>query len=123
MASVLVIDDEEGYRSAMRRALESDGHEVRVAPEGMAGITLLREQAADVVICDLFMPGVEGLTAIRLIRREFPDVAIIAVSGAVPLMTADMLRAAATFGARKTLRKPFDELALLDAVREVLGGF
>ncbi len=123
MARVLVIDDEEGYRSAMRRALELDGHDVSVAPEGASGIAMLKPQPPDVVICDLFMPGLEGLTAIRMIRRDFPELPIIAVSGAVPLMTADMLRAAATFGAAKTLRKPFDEVALLAAVREVLGGF
>ena len=117
MASIVVIDDDDGYRAATKRALELEGHEVRTAAEGGEGLALCRQEPADLIVTDLFMPGKEGLETIQQLRREFPDVPIIAVERGA----GDLLEVARHLGAKRTLAKPFDEGELTDAVRELLG--
>jgi two-component system, chemotaxis family, chemotaxis protein CheY len=119
MARILVIDDDALLRGAIRVALESAGYEVIEAADGDAGLRLHREQGADVVVVDLFMPKRDGLEVIRAMRAEAPGAKIIAMSGGSRLRL-DLLDAAAAFGAARTLWKPFTPGALLTAVRELL---
>src|SRR5438309_11667460 len=81
MARIIVIDDNDAVRSTMRRALEPTGHQVLEASDGEAGMKLLAETGADLVITDIFMPGQDGIVTLRRIRKEFPSVRVIAVSG------------------------------------------
>src|SRR5690242_5025175 len=81
MAKVLVIDDEPGIRGIMCRALEAAGHDVTAFANGGGAIEHIRQEPADLLITDLFMPEVEGLETIREIRRLRPDMPIIAISG------------------------------------------
>jgi two-component system, chemotaxis family, chemotaxis protein CheY len=67
------------------------------------------------------MPRRDGLEVIRDLLLEAPDAKIIAMSGGGRGGEADLLDVAATFGAARTLRKPFDPRALLTAARELLG--
>jgi len=121
VASVLVIDDDRLFLSLVRRLLEEQGHEVRCAGHGVEGLTAYRQQPADVVLCDLFMPEKEGLETIRELRSEFPDARIIATSGgSTCLGGADFLGMARMFGAAAVLSKPFDAEALVEAVRSLL---
>jgi DNA-binding response OmpR family regulator len=119
MARILVIDDDGLLRGAIRVALESAGYEVIEAADGDAGLRLHREQGADLVVVDLFMPERDGLEVIRAMRAEAPGAKIIAMSGGSSLRL-DLLAAAAAFGASRTLRKPFPPSMLLAAVRELL---
>jgi DNA-binding response OmpR family regulator len=84
-------------------------------------LRLLRRQPADVVLCDLFMPGKEGLETIRELRRA-GSVPIVAMTGDGPACGSTMLDLARKLGADKTLVKPFDTESLLEAIREVVGG-
>ena len=120
MARILVIDDDALLRGAIRVALESTGYEVIEAADGDAGLRLHREQGADLVVVDLFMPERDGLEVIRAMRAEAPGAKIIAMSGGSSLRL-DLLDAAAAFGASRTLQKPFRPNALLTVVRELLG--
>src|SRR2546423_454608 len=61
MARILVIDDDDAVRSTVRRILEPLGHEVQEADDGAAGLTLLADKGADLVITDIFMPGQDVL--------------------------------------------------------------
>ena len=70
MARVLVIDDVDYLRELLVIALEEAGHQVSEAREGREAMRLLREQPADLVFCDLFMEGQEGIETIRQLRRE-----------------------------------------------------
>ena len=115
----MVIDDEEAVRELLRDVLAQEGHEVVVAPDGRSGSALYRERPCDLVITDIFMPEQEGLETIRELRREFPGVKIIAISGAAG-QGFDALYAARKLGARRTLTKPFDLEAFVGAVKEVL---
>ena len=72
------------------------------------------------VITDLLMPEQEGLETIRELRRDFPGVKIIAISGGDKTGTMDFLPVATKLGAQRVLPKPFERDELLGAIQEVL---
>jgi len=121
VAKILVMDDDELLRGALRVALEGAGYEVMEAANGDEGLRLQREQGADVVLVDIFMPVRDGLEVIKALRAETPQPKIIAVSGGGRTGQIEVLRAAAAFGASRTLLKPFAPRVLLTAIRELLG--
>jgi two-component system, NtrC family, response regulator AtoC len=77
---VLVADDEEGVRTFVAESLERDGHEVVMAAHGGDAIRAAREEPFDVVITDLKMPEVDGMTVVRTLRTEQPDVEIVVLT-------------------------------------------
>lgn len=121
MARVLVIDDSPTVREMIRTALEPAGHEVLQASDGRVGVEVQRVLSCDVVITDLIMPEKEGLETILELRREWPELKIIAVSGGSAVLNKrDLLRAARSFGAARTLSKPFTARELVDSVAEAM---
>ena len=120
MAKILIIDDEEQVRLYLRRILEPEGHEVVEAGNGKVGLQLYCEEPADLIITDIFMPEKEGLETIRELRRDFPEVKIIVISGGGRLSKVDFLPMAGKLGALRTMAKPFTRQDMLSAVREVL---
>ena len=121
MARILVMDDDALLRGALRVALEAAGYEVLEAADGDAGLRLQREQGADLVLVDIFMPQRDGLEVIRALRAETPQPKIVAMSGGGRTGQVEVLRAAAGLGASRTLLKPFEPRALLQVIRELLG--
>jgi len=119
MARILVIDDNPGVRTLLRLQLERAGHQVLEAAEGGEAFRVLRQEQADLVLCDLFMPGKEGLETIRELRRT-SVVPILAMTGDGPAYGKGMLEMAQKLGANKTLIKPFDTETLLEALRDLL---
>jgi len=118
MARILVIDDSVAVRELLEQMLRLTGHEVAVAANGKEGLDHLRLQTAELVITDLFMPEKEGLETIQELRRDYPHIGIIAMSGE-PGMPS-LLGIAKRFGALKTIEKPFDRTEMMAAVEEVL---
>lgn len=123
MAKVLVIDDHYAMRQTIREILEDAGHEVFEAPDGLSGIQLQRRNRVDLVITDIFMPQKEGMSTIRELSAEFPDLPVIAMSGGNRDLTAPegFIDLARRFGARGTLTKPFSVSDLLSEVTRLLG--
>lgn len=123
MASILVIDDDGGIRQFFRRVLESAGHTVETAENGDEGVRLFKRQPADLVITDIYMPEKEGLETIRDLRRNYPDVRIIAITGADVFMGSDnVLEMAKVFGAVYVMKKPVNIPTLFDVVENALAG-
>ena len=118
MARILIIDDDATLRTILGHALKEAGHEVILAADGREGIKQHRAVPADLIITDLFMPEQEGLETIRQLRKEFPEIAIIAMSGIDPTNT--MLTIASKLGAARILQKPFGIERLLKTIDEVL---
>ena len=118
--SILVIDDDETIREILRAILEREGYRVLEAPDGGEGLKQFTETPTDLVITDLIMPGKEGIETIRDLRRKFPGVKIIAVSGGGRIGPDSYLKMAKGVGALRTLSKPFDVTVLLKAVEEVI---
>jgi CheY-like chemotaxis protein len=131
MQNVLVVDDELDVRDAIERVLERSGYLVRKAGDAADALEELRRSSADVVITDIIMPKIDGVEAIRSIRKEFPSVRIIAISGGgnfgitayrpTAITTSAYLAAAERAGAHVVLTKPFESKDLLQAVEQVLG--
>jgi CheY-like chemotaxis protein len=120
MTRILLIDDDDQFRGMLRQVLGKEGHEVVEARNGKDAITLFRGEPTDLVISDIFMPEQEGLQTICDLRREFPDVKIIAISAGGSGGSMNFLSAAQMFGAQRALWKPFDLEEFRRTVREVI---
>ncbi len=117
MKSVLVIDDDEQLRRMIREMLETQGYRTVVAPNGREGFRLLCLEPADLVITDIYMPEKEGLETIRELKRNWPAIKIIAISGGSNLLNDyPTLTLAKKLGATCTLEKPFSYGELLSLV-------
>lgn len=122
MARVLVIDDDPLVRAMLKQTLEKSGYEVADASDGAEGIGLFRQKPADVVITDIIMPGKDGWETIVELRRDFPDVKIIAISGGDRIGPTSYLMIGRRFGAQRIFAKPLKKDELLKAVSELLRG-
>lgn len=120
MSKVLIIDDHTGIRDLLLTVLQSQGHEVGVAADGVAGLQRFLTDSPDVVVVDLKMPEMDGLEVVRTLRREHPGVPIIAMSGGFGEHTDLYLDVAIEFGAVAALRKPFRLATFKQAVAEAL---
>jgi CheY-like chemotaxis protein len=121
MVRILVIDDDEQMLLMLRTMLERAGYEVLVALDGIRGMKACRSTPVDLVITDIVMPEMEGLEIIMALKREFPSMKIIAVSGGARNKPGDYLRMAAGLGANRTFTKPFDRREMLTAIKELVG--
>ncbi len=120
MAKILVIDDDPVIRESLCRVLCREGHSAVEAADGRVGVECLKEQPADLVITDILMPEQDGLETIMKLRRDYPDVRIIAISGGGRYGSLDILKYAQQFGAAYTLAKPFTPDELLKTVQRAL---
>ncbi len=112
------MDDEADTRILIEEILESAGHEVVLAADGLEGLQQCQSTPLDLALVDLFMPRQEGLETIKKLRQQFPDFPIIAMSGdslALPLLSI-----AQRLGATEVLQKPFLPEELLEAVKHAL---
>jgi len=116
---ILLVDDEESIRKLLSRMLEST-YDVEVAPDGDAAIRLLREPDAhyDLLISDLNMPGMDGLTLIREAQRINPALAAIVITG---YSTESSAIEALNLGVAGYLTKPFGTAQVLAAAAKALG--
>ncbi len=119
--TILVVDDEPGVRSLLSDVLTEEGYAVMLASDGKKAWDVLSSRAGlDMVITDLVMPNQEGIETIRAIRARFPQVKIIAMSGA---FGGKFLRMAKGLGADATLHKPVAPGDLLRTVAGLLATF
>ena len=118
MATLLIIDDDIELLTTMKDVVSAAGHAVVTAANGREAGPALRETRIDLVITDIYMPEGEGLELIMHVRKSFPGMKIIAISGRHGAM--NMLPVAERLGVSKTLVKPFTPEELLGAVADVL---
>ncbi len=121
MARILIIDDDDNVRLSLKMALEDEDHEVAEAPNGAEGVQRVQERPVDLVISDIFMPEKEGLETIDEIRRDYPDIKIIAISGGGRMDPREYLDIARRVGADRALMKPFDIRLLVETVDALIG--
>ncbi|MFC1673240.1 response regulator [Pseudomonadota bacterium] len=121
MARILVVDDEELVRFALCTILEDNGHEVEEAANGNECLEVLKKAPAfDIAIVDIFMPEKEGTETILELRRDYPDLKLIAISGGGQTGDLSYLKVAKTFGADMILPKPLTESDVVIAVNSLL---
>ncbi len=115
---VLVVEDEKLVRKTLSKMLRAGGHDVTEVEDGQRALSYLERHPADIVVTDIIMP-VDGLELIAKLRRRFPNVKIIAISGGTRSSGAGALNAAKASGANRILAKPFRQKELLDLVDEL----
>lgn len=120
MAKILLIDDEENARVLTAQFLELASHQVVTAENGIQGHERALESAFDLVITDIIMPEKEGFETIKDLKRERPDLPILAISGGGVIQSDELLEMAVSMGASAGLSKPFTGKALLAAVQKAL---
>ncbi|MFL7905694.1 response regulator transcription factor [Azospirillum argentinense] len=123
MARILVIDDVPAFTALLRMTLETQGHHVEEAHDGLSGLSTLERESFDLAIVDMMMPGLDGIELIRRLRARDTHRApcIIAMSGGTDdFPAAFSLNLSAMHGADRVLYKPFDTSELTAAVGELL---
>lgn len=124
MRRILVVDDDPHVRLAIRAWLRHYGFRVAIASGGADGVELLQHSTFDLMIVDVFMPGMHGFEAIRTFHEQAPAVPLIAISGYAfsepAAASPDFLRMALSLGATRCLRKPFRPETLLAVIDECL---
>lgn len=120
MAKILIADDEPSVLEVMRRILAVDGHEVIEARDGEEAVRKIRTEQPALALIDLFMPRKEGLETIMQLRKNHPDLKIIAISGGNPTHGMSFLDMAARLGAHRTMAKPFSMEEMRNTIAEVL---
>ncbi|MBD9372570.1 response regulator [Rhizobium sp. ARZ01] len=120
-AVVLLVEDEEAVRRGGKRMLETRGYTVHEAGSGVEALDIMEELdgAVDIVVSDVVMPEMDGPSLLRELRKRYPDLKFIFVSGYAEDAFARNLPADAKFG---FLPKPFSLKQLAEAVREMLDG-
>ena len=114
--SILIVDDEPGIRELLSMILESAGHSVIVAEDGLEAPKVMAAREIQIVITDLLMPERDGLEFITEIRTKYPKVKIVAMSGGGHIARDSYLRIAKNFGAHFLLEKPFSQAGVLGAI-------
>ncbi|MEW5984642.1 MAG: HD domain-containing phosphohydrolase [Acidobacteriota bacterium] len=114
MSSVLLVDDEPGIRAVMRRWAESLGYVVREAATAEEALAAMAEDAAGLVICDISMPGHDGLWLVERLRAAHPDTAVVMATGATDI---DAALFSLHQGVVDYLVKPFSREHLRESLR------
>ena len=120
MSRIMIIDDDEGVRVMLRRMLEREGHTVIDEPDGKSALRHFAGDPADLVISDVYMPGMDGIDFLLRVRDTFPEARIIMISGGGQLEADTVLNAASRLGADRVVKKPFSVTDMLEEVRAVL---
>jgi CheY-like chemotaxis protein len=119
MSMILLVDDDDQFRKMLGAMLRRDGHDVVEASDGKEGLRLYKENQVDIVVTDIVMPEKEGIELIIELRKEFPDVKIIAISGGGRIGPKGYLHLAESLGAVCVFEKPIERDEFLRAVNEL----
>lgn len=105
MSKLLIVDDEQSYRQLLTLVFEGDGHQIRTAMNGREALALLEQEPAEVIITDVRMPDMDGITLLRNARELHPDIGVVLMTA---FATVDTAREAFKLGADDFIQKPFD---------------
>jgi two-component system nitrogen regulation response regulator NtrX len=115
--TILVVDDERNIRRSLEMILEGEGYKVTCAASGEEAVDALKETNFQAALLDIFMPGINGIDALKLMKESRPDLAVIVISGHGTVQ--DAVRAT-RFGAYDFLEKPLSREKVLLAVTHAI---
>jgi CheY-like chemotaxis protein len=121
MAHILVIDDDEQFRSMLVQMLTIDKHLVTIARDGEEGLALCGREKPELIITDILMPHLDGIELIMELQKRGNAVPIIAVSGGRRSISAEFnLESASLMGVKAVLAKPFTRADLRQTIETAL---
>jgi two-component system response regulator MprA len=118
MPRVLVVDDDPQVVRLLRVNLELEGYDVVSASDGQQALDAVDADSPDLVVCDVMMPGMDGVEVVRRLRADNKTVPVVMLSAKA--MRSDM-RAGLDAGANEYVTKPFDPAELIEVVDRLLG--
>ncbi|MCK5731058.1 MAG: sigma-54-dependent Fis family transcriptional regulator, partial [Draconibacterium sp.] len=114
MSKILVIDDERSIRNTLKDILEYEKYEVDLAEDGNKGIEKVKNAEYDIILCDIKMPGLDGIEVLEHLNKIAPDTPVVMISGHGNIDTAvDSIKK----GAFDYIEKPLDLNRLLITIR------
>ena len=116
MKHILVVDDNLMMRKLIRNLFHEDNFVIEEATNGIEGLEIIKQHPVDLIITDIIMPKMEGLELIMNLRRDFPNIKIIAISGGKPYY----LYMAKKLGIEGIFTKPLNHQVFLKAVKKVI---
>jgi two-component system response regulator (stage 0 sporulation protein F) len=122
MAHILLVEDDELVRDMLTQMLHRASHQVTPAANGEEAIEVLKKSKPDIMITDIIMPKMSGITLISEVKNKHPAMEIIAISGGGRLDPTGYLDLSESLGATTSFEKPVDKSALLMAVDLLLHG-
>jgi two-component system nitrogen regulation response regulator NtrX len=114
MSAILVIDDEPGIRTTVKDILEDEGYKTIVAEDGIKGLEILKTEAVDLVLLDVWLPRMGGIDVLKVIKADHPAIEVIVISGHGNI---DMAVTAVKLGAFEFIEKPLSIDRLITTVR------
>jgi len=117
METILVIDDEESIRQSLHGILQDEGFKTLFAENGEEGLRILRDEIPDIVLLDIWMPGIDGIETLKRIREEHPEQLVIMMSGHGTIETAVK---ATKLGAFDFIEKPLSLEKVLLSIQNAL---
>ena len=120
---ILIADDEKALLNSMQLVLKKfmTDYEVLTTTNSVEVPRMIEEFAVDILVTDILMPDKDGLELIREVRKKYPLVKIIAMSGGGNIRKEDYLDMAKNLGSSYSLTKPFSEDELISALKKVVG--
>ena len=116
---VLVVDDDDMMREFIKELLKLNDFDISEAANGKDGLKQFRDDTPDLVITDIIMPEMEGISFIKELRAYNKDIPIIAMTGNVHGRMEEYLEISSQLGADEVLRKPIKSQEFLDAIKRV----
>ncbi|MBN1457889.1 MAG: response regulator [Armatimonadetes bacterium] len=117
--TILVVDDEQSICMLLKDVLERFGHSVTTCNDGAAGVAQAQETSFDLVFCDIRMPGMSGLEAMKQIRALQPQATFVMITG---YAKDDIIDEALQSGASACLCKPFSLSQVTELLKEITSG-
>ena len=114
---ILVVDDEDPLRTILSSELVSVGYEVSSASDGEEAISMVQNKKFDLVLLDIKMPKVDGFEVLKFIKKGFPGIKVIMLTGFADLKNAIEAK---KNGAEDFVSKPYDLVDLLTTIERVL---
>jgi two-component system chemotaxis response regulator CheY len=118
MAKILIVDDAEFLRVRISKMLGGEGHEIIEAENGLMALNTYKATKPDLVLMDITMPEMDGLTALKEIRSYDPKAKVVMLTA---LGQESVVLEAIKSGARDFMVKPFERDRVLSAVSKLLG--
>ena len=117
MSKILIIDDEPGIRTVLSDIIKDENHQVFTVGDGFEGLAILKEESIDLVILDVWLPNMGGIDVLKEIKKEYPDIEVIMISGHANI---DIAVKAVKLGAYDFLEKPLSLDKIINLITNAL---
>ena len=117
---ILVVDDDEMIRAFVKELLQINEFKITEAANGKLGLKEFRENTPDLVITDIVMPEMEGISFIRELRNHNKDIPIIAMTGNIHGRMEEYLDISSKIGADEVLRKPVKSEDIINTINRLI---